>query len=291
MDALSITTGVVALAGAVYKASSEARSIIDEVELTQGALRGVERALGLDPDAIVRYELNDVFGTAVKGCRATLACIKTEFEVLFGRSDWKSRFMMLWKEEDMEKLLSRLSRKRDSIVLLAHVLSLHSMQEIRSQIAQNRPTLELARQDIYALIPNYPGCRGTILDSIDTKTTDSILEDRDSVLSVTEFDFDFELINTKAYRRVLERAQEMTKDRDCIVIPQAENERVDQEEDFVDLTCQPETPPGSIIIRVKERARAEMARIRIVGLEGPPGLLAEPILKHNDETERDALSK
>lgn len=138
MDALSITTAVVALAGAVYKCASEVRSIVgtltdapdslsdlaEETHVIQGALRGVEAVLLEDRDVIVRLGIDDVFSIAVKGCRATLACIEREFELLFGRSDWKARFLVLWKEDGMMKLLVRLDRKRGSITLLIQLLNL-----------------------------------------------------------------------------------------------------------------------------------------------------------------------
>lgn len=138
MDPLSITTAVLALAGAVYKGAAEIRRITgtlndapeslsdlaEEVLLIQGALRGVEAALLEDSNAIVRFEIDDVFSIAIKGSRATLECINKEFDLLFSRSDWTARFLLLWKEEDMAKLLDRLDRKRGSILLLIQLLSL-----------------------------------------------------------------------------------------------------------------------------------------------------------------------
>lgn len=146
MDPLRVTTSVLALAGAVYKGAAEIRRIVgtlkgapeslldlaEEVQLIQGALRGVEAALCADPDAIVRFEIDDVFATAIKGSRATLACINKEFELLFCRSDWKARFLVLWKEEDMTKLLGQLDRKRGSILLLIQLLSLFVSPPVRT---------------------------------------------------------------------------------------------------------------------------------------------------------------
>ncbi|KAJ4143055.1 hypothetical protein NW765_000195 [Fusarium oxysporum] len=117
MDPLSITSASVALAAAVYKCTIEVKKIVgtiadaadslsdlaEEAQLIQGALQGVEDALQDNQEAISRYKVEEVFSIAVKGCRATLACIKQEFELLFNRSDWKARFMVLWKEDDMKK--------------------------------------------------------------------------------------------------------------------------------------------------------------------------------------------
>ncbi|KAH7006491.1 hypothetical protein EDB82DRAFT_117438 [Fusarium venenatum] len=104
MDPLSITSDSVALAAAVYKCVIEVKGIVgttthtadslldlsEEARLIQAALEGVEDALQDDQEAISRYKVEGVFSIAVKGCRATLACIKQEFELLFNRSDWQS---------------------------------------------------------------------------------------------------------------------------------------------------------------------------------------------------------
>lgn len=82
-----------------------------------------------------------------------------------------------------------------------------STRTVQSLIAQNQDSLDLAKRDITDLIPSYPNCRHTILDSLDQETVDSLFGDRESILSTTEFDFDLELINTRTYRRALAKAQ------------------------------------------------------------------------------------
>ncbi|RYC97063.1 hypothetical protein BFJ63_vAg227 [Fusarium oxysporum f. sp. narcissi] len=95
MDPLSITSASVALAAAVYKCTIEVKKIVgtiadaadslsdlaEEAQLIQGALQGVEDALQDNQEAISRYKVEEVFSIAVKGCRATLACIKQESSV------------------------------------------------------------------------------------------------------------------------------------------------------------------------------------------------------------------
>lgn len=138
MDPLSITSASVALAAAVYKCAIEVKRMVgtiadaadslsdlaEETQLIQGALQGVEDVLRDNNDVISRYKVEEVFSIAIKGCRATLACIKQEFELLFNRCDWKARFLFLWKEDGMRRLLGRLDRKRESILLLLQLLSL-----------------------------------------------------------------------------------------------------------------------------------------------------------------------
>ncbi|EWG49983.1 hypothetical protein FVEG_16558 [Fusarium verticillioides 7600] len=56
-------------------------------------------------------------------------------------------------------------------------------------------------------MPTYWTCRETALDSLDKETVDSIYTDWESKLSTAEFDFDGEVINTRAYRRALAQAR------------------------------------------------------------------------------------
>ncbi|CVL02049.1 uncharacterized protein FMAN_08170 [Fusarium mangiferae] len=266
MDPLSITSASVALAAAVYKCAIEVKRMVgtiadaadslsdlaEETQLIQGALQGVEDALRDNNDVISRYKVEEVFSIAIKGCRATLVCIKQEFELLFNRCDWKSRFLFLWKEDDMKRLLGRLDRKRESILLLLQLLSL-SVREVEALVAKKQSVLTVTKEDITALIPTYWTCRGTILESLDEETVDSIYgdwENRESKLSTTEFDFDYELINTRAYRRALAQAQAKR----CRELPPWKESNIPAKrskggtivEDLLDLSSEPSQQTASI---------------------------------------------
>ncbi|KAF4427415.1 hypothetical protein FACUT_9646 [Fusarium acutatum] len=76
------------------------------------------------------------------------------------------------------------------------------------------------------------------------ETVDSIYaewENRGSKLSTTEFDFDYELINTRAYRRALAQAQAKRKRelprRELGTTGRKTNTRI--MEDLIDLSCEP----------------------------------------------------
>ncbi|KAF5684297.1 hypothetical protein FDENT_6802 [Fusarium denticulatum] len=187
-----------------------------QLHRVQGALQSVEYVLENNQEVISRYKIEEAFSIAAQGCRATLACIEQEFELLFNRSDWKARFLVLWKQDDMEKLLGRLDRKRDSILLLLQLLSLQgsSVREVKALVTKRQGALTVAKEDITALMPTYWTCRETILDSLDKETVDSIYtdwENPESKLSTTEFDFDWELINTRVYRRALAQVTEASR--------------------------------------------------------------------------------
>ncbi|KAK1959943.1 hypothetical protein LY78DRAFT_696706 [Colletotrichum sublineola] len=219
MDPLTIVTGAASLAGAVLKASFKIKEIIDvyddapqsiadiaeEVHTVQIALRQVESVVSQDPDTIERLGLEDVFTIAVNGCHATLLSISKEYENLFLRSDWKAKIMVLWKEGEMVRLLGRLDRKKATLTLLTQTLNLRSTQDIKTILTQHQPTLNAAKRDVKEPAAYYPEFRSASPNSMDEGSAVGIPRNRDSVLSITEFDFDHDLINTKTYRRALQR--------------------------------------------------------------------------------------
>lgn len=75
-------------------------------------------------------------------------------------------------------------------------------------LIQNQSTLNAAKQDVRepaAYYPKVPGFRPASPDSLDEGSVVGVPRNRDSVISTTEFDFDYDLINTKTYRRALQR--------------------------------------------------------------------------------------
>ncbi|OHF02892.1 hypothetical protein CORC01_01650 [Colletotrichum orchidophilum] len=222
MDPITIVTAAASLAGAVLKVSWKVKEAIDvyddapqnvadiaeEVHAVQIALRQVESVVVQDPEAIDRLGLEDVFTVAVNGCHATLLSISKEYEDLFLRSDWKTKIKVLWKDGEMTRLLGRLDRKKATLTLLTQTLNLRSTQDIKTLLIQNQSTLNAAKQDVRepaAYYPEVPNFRPASPNSLDEGSVVGIPRNRDSVVSTTEFDFDYDLINTKTYRRALQR--------------------------------------------------------------------------------------
>ncbi|CCF37769.1 hypothetical protein CH063_09020 [Colletotrichum higginsianum] len=219
MDPLTIVTAAASLAGAVLKASFKIKETVDayddapqnvadiaeEVHAVQIALRQVESVVLQDPQAIERLNLEDVFAVAVNGCHATLLSISKEYEDLFLRSDWRAKIKVLWKDGEMTRLLGRLDRKKATLTLLTQTLNLRSTQDIKALLVQNQSTLNAAKQDLKEPASYYADFRPTSPSSLDNCNEARTPRVRDSVLSTTEFDFDYDLINTKTYRRALQR--------------------------------------------------------------------------------------
>ncbi|KXH25919.1 hypothetical protein CSAL01_04473 [Colletotrichum salicis] len=108
----------------------------------------------------------------------------------------------------MTRLLGRLDRKKATLTLLTQTLNLRSTQDIKTLLIQNQSTLNAAKQDVRepaAYYPEVPNFRPASPDSLDEGSVVGVSRNRDSVISTTEFDFDYDLINTKTYRRALQR--------------------------------------------------------------------------------------
>jgi hypothetical protein len=128
--ALTITTRCVTAGVQIYSAWHRYRDapqtigdLVEEIQIVQGSLAQLKRLLSREGFAITS-DLEDVFGIAVKGCKATLLCLEEEFRTLQGRSDWRARLKVLWKDDIMTSLLQQLARKKSSMMLLMQGLQL-----------------------------------------------------------------------------------------------------------------------------------------------------------------------
>ncbi|TDZ99657.1 hypothetical protein C8034_v000063 [Colletotrichum sidae] len=221
MDPVSIITGAASLAGVVLTASLKIKDVLDHLEnapqnvsdiaeeiyAVQYALSQVEDVVRRDPNVIDRLALEDVFALAVKGCHATLLCIHKEYEQLFERKDWKTKILVLWKDGEMTRLLGRLDRKKATLTLLTQTLNLRSTQDIKELLVQHQSTLAAARQDSTESVPVQPPRAAKTKEMTENDAVDGVYGDNESVLSTTEFSFDYDLINTRTYRMALARAQ------------------------------------------------------------------------------------
>ncbi|KAK4101324.1 hypothetical protein N658DRAFT_72063 [Parathielavia hyrcaniae] len=221
MDPLSITASAIALAANVLRSAayiknaadeyrngpSVTRDIEHEVKIVQAALRQVEAVLQRDAQAMSRLGLQDVFQISVAGCRDTLQRIGGDFEALFGRRDWRVRLAVWWNGGEIRRLLATLDTKKGSLMLLVQALSLHSVQDLQELLQQNTRTLDLARLGLDGMVHSYPAYTSRELDSVASAigSEDSVLGDRESVVSTTRFDFDSVCFTSKAYRHTIER--------------------------------------------------------------------------------------
>lgn len=78
---------------------------------------------------------------------------------------------------------------------------------MQNLLQQNRATLDIARQGLEDMVPSYPAYKDEVLESVASElaSDDSVLGDRDSVISHTRFPFDDICFGTKAYQRAVAR--------------------------------------------------------------------------------------
>ena len=137
-------------------------------------------------------------------------------------------------------------------------------------------------------MPTYWSCRNTILDSLDRATTESIyadMESRESRISTTEFDFDFEIINTRTYRRALTQSRSKhhrkgSRYSQDTVAPY----RVmgNQDEDLIDLRSQLDTQSRASLQRLP-KACADLQGLELDTDDLLDGVIGSEGLAHSEK--------
>lgn len=127
---VAVTTRCISFANEIFTAWNHYRevpqSIVDlgdEIQIVHASLLQLQRVLRREKTPITA-DLEDVFGIAVRGCHATLICLEEEFRAMQGRTDWRSRIEVLWKDDIMTRFLGQLERKKSSIMLLMQCFDL-----------------------------------------------------------------------------------------------------------------------------------------------------------------------
>lgn len=79
-------------------------------------------------------------------------------------------------------------------------------------LQQNRATLDIARLGLEAMVPSYPSYKDKDFDTVASEiaSDDSVLGDRDSVISDTRFPFDEICFGSRAYQRAVARVSSKT---------------------------------------------------------------------------------
>lgn len=84
----------------------------------------------------------------------------------------------------------------------------HSVQEMQDLLHRNRGILDIDRLGLHDMVPSYPAYTSRELDSVASEigSEDSLLGDRESTVSNTQFSFDDILFSSKAYRQSVARS-------------------------------------------------------------------------------------
>ncbi|KAK7540390.1 hypothetical protein IWX49DRAFT_555213 [Phyllosticta citricarpa] len=197
---------------AKYKdAAATIDAICNETEVVRASLSRVQRLLEKDHAKGYQFddELRDIFDTAVTGCNVALSCLEHETNKLaksardgasFG---WRVKAKYLWKEDIMNDLLQKLRGQQGAIALLLQSLQMESLSDLRHFLHDKSSEVVKSEAEANALRKAHPEV--DVPESVlgHKEDADSVLGDGASAVSSTEFSFDDEVVNSKAYRRVL----------------------------------------------------------------------------------------
>ncbi|KAF2802570.1 uncharacterized protein BDZ99DRAFT_200839 [Mytilinidion resinicola] len=186
-------------------------SIYSESMVISAALSQVQNlllhdALGQKPD------LEAAFDTALTGCMVVYSCLDEEVQRLAGSGPpggdlgWRERSRIVWEEDRMKELLLQIRGQQTAMTLLIQGLQMESLGDIRRLLRENSGTLEQIATRSKSLRSTHP--RIKVPDSI-FKANDNAKSgvDANSIISQAEFDFDDQVVNSKAYRRAMAAAE------------------------------------------------------------------------------------
>jgi hypothetical protein len=152
-------------------------------------------------------QLLETFDRALTGCRVVYGCLEEEVRELVVKADaddlkFKDRAKFLWKEDTFKELLTQIRGQQSALSLLIQGLQMESIADIRKLVEENSVTLDQVVKRSRTLRQSHP--RVCVPDSLFNHARESEdAADAESIAKSTEFTFDDEVINSKAYRRAM----------------------------------------------------------------------------------------
>lgn len=162
----------------------------------------------LNHDALQsKPQLLETFDRALTGCRVVYGCLEEEVRDLVVKAEtddlkFKDRAKFLWKEDTFKELLTQIRGQQSALSLLIQGLQMESIADIRKLVEENSVTLDRVVKRSRTLRLSHPRMR--VPESLFASSHDK--EDAVDAVSIarsTEFAFDDEVINSKAYRRAM----------------------------------------------------------------------------------------
>ncbi|KAJ4991637.1 hypothetical protein SVAN01_02752 [Stagonosporopsis vannaccii] len=154
-------------------------------------------------------QLLETFDRALTGCRVVYGCLEEEVRDLVEKAQrndlrFKDRAKYLWKEDTFKELLTQIRGQQSALSLLIQGLQMESMQDIRKLVEENSGKLDQVVKRSKTLRQSHPRIR--VPDSIfsyDSGVPGAA--DAESIVKATQFEFDDQVTNSKAYRRAMAR--------------------------------------------------------------------------------------
>jgi hypothetical protein len=165
----------------------------------------------LQHDALQKKpQLLETFDRALTGCRVVYGCLEEEVRDLVVKVEnddlkFKDRAKFLWKEDTFKELLTQIRGQQSALSLLIQGLQMESIADIQKLVQDNSVTLDQVVKRSRTLRQSHP--RIKVPESLFNKQSRHGEEaDTESIAKATEFTFDDEVVNSKAYRRAMAMA-------------------------------------------------------------------------------------
>lgn len=154
-------------------------------------------------------QLLETFDRALTGCRVVYGCLEEEVRDLVEKAHrndlkFRDRARYLWKEDTFKELLTQIRGQQSALSLLIQGLQMESMADMRKLVEDNSGKLDQIVKRSKTLRQTHPRVRvPESLFSYDSGVADA--SDAESISKSTHFEFDDQVINSKAYRRAMAR--------------------------------------------------------------------------------------
>ncbi|PZD45131.1 hypothetical protein A1F97_01613 [Pyrenophora tritici-repentis] len=117
----------------------------------------------------------------------------------------KDRAKFLWKEDTFKELLTQIRGQQSALNLLIQGLQMESIGDAKKLVGENSVILDQVVKQSRTLQRSHPKLK--VPESLfDQSTLLDEEADTESILKATEFTFDDEVVNSKAYRRAMAMA-------------------------------------------------------------------------------------
>jgi hypothetical protein len=240
----------------------------------------------LQHDALLRKpQLLETFDRALTGCRVVYGCLEEEVRDLAEKAErndlkFKDRAKFLWKEDTFKELLTQIRGQQSALSLLIQGLQMESMADIRKLVEENSGKLDQVVKRSKTLRQSHP--RIKVPDSIfsyDSRLGDTA--DAESITRSTHFEFDDQVINSKAYRRAMALYTSTTDTKEPEAV-EAEIEVAEEDSTEMGTIQGPELKPNPVIAA---RSQQLISHFTSDSEEAIPMHLPNPILQKALETE------
>ena len=164
----------------------------------------------LQHDALLQKpQLVETFDRALTGCRVVYGCLEEEVRDLVEKAQrndlkFRDRARYLLKEDTFKELLTQIRGQQSALSLLIQGLQMESMADIRKLVEENSGKLDQVVKRSKTLRQSHPRIRvPESIFSYDSGVADA--SDAESIVKSTHFEFDDQVVNSKAYRRAMAR--------------------------------------------------------------------------------------